>query len=235
MTVRTMDTIVRKFREYAPFVTLIAVTFALRSAVADWNDIPSGSMEPTLIIGDRIVVNKLAYNLRIPFTMATVARWDTPKRGEIVVFISPADGRRLVKRVVGVPGDTIEMRNERIVINGETVALSPLDAGRFEKLVGDDSNRRYYRETLAGKEHVMAILPDHPALRTFAPVTIPDRQYLVLGDNRDNSADSRYIGFIDEWRIVGKVTGIAFSLNHDRWFFPRSDRFFIGPDRVLHD
>src|SRR5262245_11437675 len=90
-----------------PLVVTLMVTVSFRSAVADWNDIPSGSMRPTLIEGDRVSVNKLAYDLRVPLTSHRLARWADPRRGDIVIFFSPADGRRLVKRVVGQPGDTV--------------------------------------------------------------------------------------------------------------------------------
>ena len=88
------------------------VIFSLRSSLADWNDVPTGSMKPTILEGDRVFVNKLAYDLKVPFTTRHLAEWSNPHRGDIVVFFSPHDGTRLVKRVVGLPGDTIELRND---------------------------------------------------------------------------------------------------------------------------
>src|SRR5439155_26929888 len=101
-----------------PAVILIIVMCSFRSAIADWNIVPSGSMNPSILEGDRIFVNKLAFGLRVPFTSWEVAHWSTPSRGDVVVFYSPADGERLVKRVVGLPGDTIAMTNNALLING---------------------------------------------------------------------------------------------------------------------
>src|SRR5207302_3032432 len=101
-----------------PFAIVLLVLFGVRSAVADWNDVPTGSMKPTILEGDRIFVNKLAYDLKVPFLGWRLARWGGPERGEVIVFASPADGTRLVKRVVGVPGDRIEVADNRLWVNG---------------------------------------------------------------------------------------------------------------------
>src|SRR5947209_242579 len=98
------------WRQVRAFVFIFVILAALRSAVADWNDVPSGSMIPTILEGDRIFVNKLAYDLKVPFTTVHLATWDNPSRGDIVVFFSPDEGTRLVKRVIALPGDTIELR-----------------------------------------------------------------------------------------------------------------------------
>src|ERR1700761_6186787 len=105
--------------EAKPMLIIACVLFAMRSAVADWNDVPTGSMKPTIMEGDRIFVNKLAYDLKVPFTTWHLAQWDNPKRGDIVVFFSPADGERLVKRVIGLPGDRIELRNDQLFVNDQ--------------------------------------------------------------------------------------------------------------------
>ncbi|MEY4729182.1 MAG: signal peptidase, partial [Pseudomonadota bacterium] len=102
-------------------LVMSAIMFPFRSSIADWNFVPSGSMKPTLLEGEQIVVNKLSYDLKIPFTTKHIAAWDNPKRGDIVVFYSPADGVRLVKRTIGVPGDVIELRNNHLILNGQAV------------------------------------------------------------------------------------------------------------------
>src|ERR1051325_11375128 len=102
-------------KEIRPLLILALVVFSLRSSLADWSDVPTGSMKPTILEGDRIYVNKLAYDLKIPFTTRHIAEWDNPHRGDIVVFYSPHDGTRLVKRVIGVPGDTIELRQDQLI------------------------------------------------------------------------------------------------------------------------
>ena len=104
-----------------PILAVVAILVPLRSAIADWNDVPSGSMRPTILEGDRIWVNKLAYGLRVPLTMAWIAHWDEPTRGDVVTLASPDDGIRLVKRIVGLPGDRITMTANRLMINGEPV------------------------------------------------------------------------------------------------------------------
>jgi signal peptidase I len=95
-----------------PLLIVVAIMAPLRSVVADWNDVPSGSMRPTILVGDRIWVNKLAYDLKVPFSTVHVMTWSDPQRGDIIVFRSPADGKRLVKRVVAVPGDLVELRDD---------------------------------------------------------------------------------------------------------------------------
>ncbi|MCB1693964.1 MAG: signal peptidase I, partial [Pseudomonadales bacterium] len=107
------------WREWRTLIVFLAVMVVFRSAIADWNQVPSGSMQPTILEGDRVVVNKLAYDLKVPFTTWHIAEWDAPKRGEIVTFYSPKDERLLIKRVIGIPGDTIAMRNNQLFINGE--------------------------------------------------------------------------------------------------------------------
>jgi signal peptidase I len=106
------------WREAKSLLLTIVILTAVRSAIADWNDVPTGSMNPTIVQGDRVFVNKLAYDLKVPFTTWHLAQWSNPKRGDIVVFFSPVDGTRLVKRVIGLPGDKIELANDRLLING---------------------------------------------------------------------------------------------------------------------
>src|SRR5438128_1461621 len=113
-------------KEIRPLLILALVLFAIRSSLADWNDVPTGSMKPTILEGDRVYVNKLAYDLKFPFTTLHIAEWRNPKRGDIVVFYSPYDGQRLVKRVIGLPGDTVELRNDALILNGQRVDYTPI-------------------------------------------------------------------------------------------------------------
>src|SRR5881398_2860983 len=116
----------KALHEIKVFLVMILIISSLRSALADWNDVPTGSMKPTIQEGDRVVVNKLAYDLKVPFTMIELAKWGDPKRGDIVVLFSPEDGVRLVKRVVAVPGDRIEMRDEQLFVNGRAASWKPV-------------------------------------------------------------------------------------------------------------
>src|ERR1017187_6512279 len=120
------------------------VVFSIRSSLADWNDVPSGSMRPTILEGDRIFVNKLAYDLKVPFTTRHIAEWSNPQRGDIVVFFSPHDEKRLVKRVIGLPGDTIELRNNALVINGQPVEYQPIAEELLRDLAPADRAGRVF-------------------------------------------------------------------------------------------
>lgn len=198
-----------------PFLVLAIVMFSFRSAFADWNDVPTGSMKPTIVEGDRVVVNKLAYDLKVPFTLTRLARWNDPARGDVVVFFSPHNGTRLVKRVIGVPGDTLEMRNELLVLNGEAVMLE--GATEHDVFIGTAQ--------LGEVRHAVRLVHGGGgAITTFGPVTVPHGRYFVMGDNRDESFDSRYFGTVARKQIVGRATAVAFSLNRDEYFIPRSDR-----------
>lgn len=210
-------------REIRIFVLMILIVSSLRSALADWNDVPTGSMKPTIQEGDRVVVNKLAYDLKVPFTTIKIVKWDDPKRGDIVVLFSPVDGTRLVKRVVAIPGDQVEMRDNQLFINGRLAKQSPIALTSSE-----GSSAEVLAEDLYGHSHQVMLTPEIPAVRSFGPIAVPEGNYFVLGDNRDNSNDSRFIGFIERRRIVGKAVAVAFSLDRSRWFIPRMDRFFEG-------
>ena len=206
------------------FALMILIVSSLRSALADWNDVPTGSMKPTIQEGDRVVVNKLAYDLKVPFTTIKIFGWDDPKRGDIVVLFSPVDGVRLVKRVVAIPGDQVEMRENQLYINGQIAKQSPIATTELA-----DYGRAYVlAENLQGHTHKMMVTPDIPAVRSVGPIVVPEGNYFVLGDNRDNSNDSRFIGFIERRRIVGEAVAVAFSLDRSRYFVPRFDRFFEG-------
>jgi len=208
------------------FVALIIAT-SFKSAIADWNIVPTGSMKPTILEGDRIFINKLAYDLKVPYTTWHLVEWNAPQRGDIVVFYSPADGKRLVKRVVGMPGDTIAMHNNSLVINGEKLdyepIIAPLSATPPLRL---ERNRLGFYEQLGPARHAVMISPQQLAMRSFPEVIIPSDQYFMMGDNRDNSADSRYFGFVDRSEIVGKATSVVISLDINNHYLPRWKRFF---------
>jgi len=215
-----------------PFLLIALVLGSLRSALADWNDVPTGSMKPTILEGDRVFVNKMAYDLRFPFTLYRIAEWGNPQRGDIIVFFSPADGKRLVKRVVGVPGDVIEMRAGHLFLNGKAAQYTPIDeevAKTFE--VHESERYVFVREAMDDTvEHPILIAPEQIAVRTFGPVTIPDGKYFAMGDNRDESFDSRYFGFVERRSIVGKAIAVVVSVDRENWYIPRWDRFF---DKLL--
>ena len=206
----------------------IIVLLAVRSSLADWNDVPSGSMKPTILEGDRIFVNKLAYDLKVPFTMERLFSWGDPKRGDVVVFFSPADGIRLVKRVVGVPGDTVELRENCLVINGEPAAYASVSTEQMNAIspVERLEHGLLLEREPAGPSHEVMSTPGIFARRNFEPLTLGPGKYFMMGDNRDNSKDSRYFGPVDRGQIVGHAVGIAMSLDIKANWKPRWERFF---------
>jgi signal peptidase I len=209
-----------------------ALMLVFRSAVADWMYVPSGSMNPTIVEGDRILVDKAAYGLRVPFTTIRLTQGDDPRRGDIAIFPSPEDGTTLVKRVIGLPGDTVEMRDEQLLINGVATSYAPIDADADADLPAATrrQERRYFSENLAERPHAIMLLPTRPMVRSFGPLQVPEGQYLMLGDSRDNSKDSRFIGFVPRDSIVGRAHRVLYSLDAERWYRPRGDRLLTRLD-----
>ena len=194
------------------FLLAILVLFASRSTFADWYLVPSGSMQPTIVEGDRILVNKMAYRIEIPFTDIGLMDIATPQRGDIVVFNSKVADTRLVKRVIGLPGDSVAMVNNQLVINGQVI--------NYERSDGQTS----VSEQLVEKPHAVQFIERNHAMDNFKSVTVPAEHYLVLGDNRNNSSDSRVIGFVPFSEIQGKALRVLLSLNPENYYLPRPER-----------
>ena len=197
----------------------------LKSAVVDWNWVPSGSMKPTILEGDLVLVNKLAYDLKIPFTTRHLSQWGDPARGDIVVFFSPSDGERLVKRVVGLPGDTIELRDDVLVVNGVAQHYSVRDPRPFMGDLFEDRHPIVAIESLGACDHYVMVLPGRMAMRSFGRVVVPRGRYFMMGDSRDNSNDSRYIRTVSRGAIVGRASAVIASFNPSRLLLPRVKRF----------
>ena len=218
------DGMARIWRDWVkPLLVVGLVLGTFRSAVADWNDVPTGSMRPTILEGDRLFVNKLAYDLKVPFTLFRLREWRDPARGEVVVFFSPHDGKRLVKRVIGTPGDRVEMRDRVLYVNGAVARQEPIDLSRFD--VTEPRGVVAATEQIGAHRHPVFGNLDRPSMTSFVPVVVPAGSYLVMGDNRDNSFDSRFFGFVSRESIVGQATAVALSMDWAR-YRPRWDRFF---------
>ncbi len=219
--------IFRFFRGWGfSIVAAVLIATSFKSAIADWNDVPTGSMKPTILVGDRVFINKLSYGLKFPYTTWHVTRWGSPAHGDIVVFYSPADGKRLIKRVIGLPGDEIALRNNKLYINGKALDYKIIDEtspGPTNTITEDDYV--YLIEDLLGKRHSIMISGAGTPFDSFDPVIVPEGKIFVMGDNRDNSADSRFFGFVKLNQVLGHATNIV--LSRDGSFLkPRWDRFF---------
>ncbi len=208
------------------FLLFLFCMLMVRSALADWYQVPSSSMYPTLVEGDRVIADRLAYDVKLPFTDVILKHIADPQRGDIVTFSSPEDGVRLVKRLVAVPGDVVEMKDEHLIINGVK--------GDYQLLAADKKHltpeREYageqlvLHESLGQLQHGIIVMPGKLAMRNFGPIKVPEGQYLMLGDNRDNSKDSRFIGFVKRELITGQVKRLLFSLDGDNYYLPRWER-----------
>jgi signal peptidase I len=200
-----------KVREYIEaFAVALLIALVVRTLVIQAFKIPSSSMEETLLIGDHIFVNKFLYGYHIPFTKGRVLRFSSPKREDIIVFVFPEDkSKDFIKRVVGVPGDTIEIRQKRVLVNGQ-----PLEENYVRYADGD---------AIDGFARSRDNLP---------PIKVPPGKLFVLGDNRDRSYDSRFWGFVDMDAVIGKAMFIYFSVDWNRgirwteiWRYPELVRW----------
>ena len=199
-------------------IIFILLMVIFRTSVADWNTVPTSSMKPTILEGDRIWVNKIAYDLNIPFTHISLSHFSDPKRGEIIIFDSAIAKKRLVKRVIGIPGDTVRMENNVLYLNGKALDY---------KIIAQKHDKTIVEEKSHYSTHHIRINPGLiNRASNFNAVTIPESFYLVLGDNRNNSADSRFIGLIPRKEIIGRARHVVMSLNYDKYYLPRSNRYF---------
>lgn len=212
------NTILHLWKNNRFFIVFIFLSIIFRSSLADWNTVPTGSMKPTIVEGDRIWVNKVAYDLKLPFSNINLKTFANPKRGDIVIFESAAAENRLVKRVIGIPGDHIEMLNNTIVLNGKRLTYKLIKTQQHNIILQEKLNTSLHKIQLVG------LINNQQA--NFDEITIPDNFYLVLGDNRNNSADSRYIGLIPRHEIIGRAKHVVMSLNYDNYYLPRMNRFF---------
>ncbi|QRO00253.1 signal peptidase I [Archangium violaceum] len=211
-----------RWRTYLVEVLALAVLFVGRASLADHYHVPSGSMEPTLRIKDHLAVDKRAYGLRIPLTHVWLTEKE-PQRGDVVVFDSPIDGKVMVKRLVGLPGDRILFDGESLVLNGQPVEQRFTEEGvRLELLPG--ALHPLDPEPYQGPE--------------MDEVVIPPRYYLVLGDHRGNSADSRVWGLVPRENLLGRAVAVLYSPREglsagERWWIPLRTDEGTGVDTRL--
>ncbi len=203
------------------FFPVILIVFALRSFLYEPFKIPTGSMVPSLLVGDFILVNKFTYGIRIPVINKKVFDINLPKRSDVMVFRYPEDKTKdFIKRVIGVPGDVITYKNKRLTVNGKVIDTKP--TGTYTETEGGVRFFESYTEALGDKPHKMMVDPNYPSLNLGSvkefphksnctyndeamTCTVPPGHYLMMGDSRDNSEDGRYWGFVPEENIVGKA------------------------------
>lgn len=207
------------------FILFLMCFGIFRTAIADWNPIPSGSMRPTILEGDVVFVNRIAYDLKLPLTDVSLVRLGEPQRGDIITFNSPTDGTRLIKRVVALPGDVVAMDNEVLSVNGQVARYDGLVPAEEALAPGVVVRAMRATESVQGTEHAVQFLEGANGRHSFAAMTVPEGHYFVLGDNRDNSADSRYIGFVPREKLIGRALRVLVSADiTDRWQ-PRFSRW----------
>ncbi len=212
-------------KENRGFIAFLICFGFFRLAIADWNPIPSGSMRPTILEGDVVLVDRLAYDLKLPLSDISVLNIASPQRGDVVTFSSPTDGTRLIKRLIAIPGDVVEVRKQILYINGaaadydgQTLVTEHLSDNSFGAAlrVNESSN---------GNTRTVQFLPVASALQNFGPMTVPKDSYFFLGDNRDNSSDSRVIGVVHRHLLIGRAHHVLLSANINEDWVPRIDRF----------
>jgi signal peptidase I len=208
------------------FLAFLMLFGLFRTAVADWNPIPSGSMHPNLLEGDVVFVNRLAFDLKVPLTDVVLAHLGEPKRGDIVTFSSPLDKTRLIKRVIALPGDTVAMRKDQLIINGQPAGYSmPGEAVEAVDHVGKLQALQLTEKSGASERRIQLLPQVAGSRRDFDPITIPSDSYLMLGDNRNNSFDSRYIGLVPRAMLIGRAERVLVSADIQGNWMPRTERF----------
>lgn len=214
----------QSLRNNAGFLMFLALFGVFRTAIADWNPIPTGSMRPGLLEGDVVFVNRLAFNVKVPLTDVVLARTGEPRRGDVVTFSSPVDGTRLIKRIMAVPGDVVEMRGEQMIINGKYAMYTEVERV-LEPMRGGLTPALRFNESFGEHSQVIQVMPGIPARRNFGPITVPADQFMMLGDNRDNSEDSRFIGMVPRHLLVGRAERVLVSADIQSNWMPRVERF----------
>ncbi len=195
---KTEPAIVKEILSLLPIVLVVTV---VRSFIVEPFQIPSSSMEPTLDIGDFILVNKFTYGVRLPVLRTKVINVNEPKTGDVMVFFPPNDKRYFIKRVIGTPGDVVEMRNKKLYLNGVEQPLEQLSYTAY-----DPYRRKLYEEDLVGIKHKVFEIPRRE--QADFKITVKPDHYFMMGDNRDNSSDSRVWGQVPKEKIVGKAYAV---------------------------
>lgn len=200
----------QRLKELLWWGSFLLVAFAMRSSLASTYLIPSESMEPTILPGDRLIANQTAYKVRVPFSELALTKTKMPSRGEIVIFPSPTDPINLIKRVVAIGGDTIAVRKGRIWRNGRPLPLKSVATPKLPP------QWRRYIETNGKARYTVQWDDAHPSLRDMPPTKIPAGHFFVMGDNRDYSGDSRIFGAVSKHKLHAQAIRHFYSLGQGR-------------------
>lgn len=211
------------FQQNRTFLSALLLLFVVRGSFADQNYIPSGSMEPTIHVGDHVLVDKVAFDLHLPFTTVPLAHLGDPKRGDVITFLRPSDGMRLIKRVIGLPGDRIQIQNGFATVNGQLIPGSEAGLRGFDQVPAP--SEFVYTERV-GEHNATIKRTSGLARHEVLELQVPDAQYFVMGDNRDNSYDSRGWGYVPRAAIEGRAVGVIYNV---AWGWPlRADPERLG-------
>ncbi len=214
---RVLSKIFDKIAENKGFLIFLLMMFTIRWSFADHYRVPTGSMLPTIELGDHVFVNKMAYDLKLPFTNMILKKMGDPKRGEIVTFKYPLDPSvKYVKRLIAVPGDKVEIRDGIVAVNGKITLNNPSDYERDLMKLYKGSGNFDYTEKIGGKKFTIHRTPTHfrPEHLTFI---VPKDKYFVMGDNRDLSSDGRYWGFVPRENFIGRISRVTIAVPIKNW------------------
>ena len=207
----------------------ILIVLTIRNAIAEPFRIPSGSMVPTLEVGDHILVSKISYGVKVPFTNIEILPLGEPEVGDTIVFRYPVEPwKDYIKRIVAGPGDTIKLENNRLIRNGEQVGKEELERHVFQNEKCHNRTIRKYEESFGEDTHQILVADDTHLNTSFPETTVPEGHYFVMGDNRHNSEDSRWWGFVPRENIKGKAKWIWLSYNQCEGNLPIFGSFRAG-------
>lgn len=202
----------KMLKNNAGLAVLLVSMLVFRTAIADWSPVPTPSMEPTILPGDVLLINKTILGPAIPFTEARLFAYAQPQRGDIITFTPPHVDDTYVKRVIGVPGDRIRTDGLRVYVNDVELPLAIIDSGTTTGMLKAT-------ETIDGRPHLITLDTSRDMRQIENEITVPPHAYFVMGDFRNNSIDSRYFGFVSEDKIIGRATRLAVSIADERGFF----------------
>ncbi|MEX0799081.1 MAG: signal peptidase I [Bacteriovoracaceae bacterium] len=232
----------KKFvKEFKSIIIIVVTVLAFRSSFFEPFKIPSGSMIPTLLIGDFILVNKFAYGFKVPFSdwfgdPTYITGPEKPERGDVIVFKYPKNpDLNYIKRVVGLPGDTVQIIDKVVYVNDEPIPVEPMDGSEIMEDMDEKFKRfnfKFFETKTGDHEHITQVDEDNIYIANFNKILVPEGKYFVMGDNRDFSADSRIWGFVPFANIKGEAILIWFSLSFPWPWSEEDETFKFRPWRI---